>query len=351
MIFTSDNWAGATPEVMAALTRHNTGFAAGYGSDHVSAAVKRRFSELFEREVEVFFTGTGTASNALSMAALARPGGVVLCSADAHLRSDEYGATEFFSSGMKPVAVPSRRGKFAPAALEATLKLYPEGGRAGRPVALSVTEATEAGTLYTAAELAELAGIAHRHGMLVHLDGARFANAVAALDASPAALTWKAGIDLMSFGGTKNGCWAAEAIVVFEPGRFPDLEVLRARAGQTCSKARFVAAQFEGYLENGNWLKTAAHANAMARRLAEDLASSGGGRLGWQPQANEVFPVLPKATIARLRSAGAMFHSWPVDEIELAKDEELVRLVTSWATSRKEVDMFVRLVQEASNAA
>ena len=344
MNFASDNWAGATPEVMRALGRHNDGFAAAYGGDDVTAAVKRRFADVFEREVEVYFTATGTASNALSMAAVARPGGLILCSADAHLRNDEYGAAEFFTQGMKPVQVPCRFGKMYPAELEAMLARYPAGNRTGRPVVLSLTNATEAGTVYSAAEIAALAAIARAHGMLVHIDGARFANAVAALGASPAALTWQAGADLMSFGGTKNGCWAAEAIVVFEPGRFADLDVIKSRAGHTFSKARFVAAQYEAYLGDGNWLKTAGHANAMAQRLAVGIVRHGRGRLGWTPEANEVFPVLPNETIARLRGAGAMFHPWPADEVQVGPDETLLRLVTSFATGAAEVDRFLALL-------
>jgi threonine aldolase len=343
MNFASDNWAGATPEVMAALARHNAGFAPAYGADAVSAGVRAKFAELFEREVEVFFTATGTASNALSMAALARPGGLVFCGVEAHMRVSEYGASEFFTHGMKLIGVSCRAGKMTTGALEAALAHYSDG-RSGRPVVLSLTEATEAGTLYSAAEIAALGTIAHRHGMAVHMDGARFANAVAALGARPAALTHEAGIDLMSFGGTKNGCWAAEAIVVFEPGRFADLEVLKSRAGHTFSKARFVAAQFEGSLAEGNWLRTAGHANAMARRLAEDIASSGRARLGWKPGANEVFAVLPMATAERLRAAGAMFHPWASAEVKVGADEQLVRLVTSWATAREEVDRFVGLL-------
>ena len=252
MNFASDNWAGATPEVMLALARHNEGFSPAYGGDALTASVKRRFSETFERDVEVFFTATGTASNALSMAAVARPGGLILCSSDAHLRNDEYGASEFFTQGMKPVQVPSRFARMSPEALRETLARYPDGNRTGRPVVLSITNASEAGTVNSAADVAALSAIAHAHGMAVHIDGARFANAVASTGATPAELTWKAGADLMSFGGTKNGCWAAEAIVVFEPGRFPDLEIIKSRAGHTFSKARFVAAQYDAYLADDN---------------------------------------------------------------------------------------------------
>ena len=344
MHFASDNWAGATPGVMAALARHNGGFATAYGGDELTAAVKQRFSAIFEHDVEVFFTGTGTAANALSMAACARAGGLMFSSADAHLRNDEYGASEFFTQGMKVVPVACKVGKISFAGIEAALAAYPEGNRTGRPTVLSLTNATEAGTLYGAAEVGALAKHAHQNGLLVHMDGARFANAVAGTGATPAELTWKAGVDLMSFGATKNGCWAAEAIVVFTPGRLADLEVLKSRAGHTFSKSRFVAAQFEAYFENGHWLDNAAHANAMARRLADGLTATGRARLGWPVEANEVFPVLPGATVERLREAGAMFHPWTSDDVALGPDEQLVRLVTSWATTPEDVERFLALV-------
>ncbi len=341
MNFASDNWAGATPAVMAALARHNGGPAPAYGGDEVTAAVTRRFSEIFEAEVEVHFVATGTAANTLSMAALARPGGLVFCSAEAHLHNDEYGATEFLT-GMKLVPVAAPAGLMTPAALEAALARYPEGGRTGPAVALTLTNASECGTVYEPAEVRALADLAKARGMAVHLDGARFANAVAATGATPAALTWKAGVELMSLGGTKNGCLGAEAIVVFQPGRFPELGVLRQRAGHVVSKARFVAAQFEGYFEGDGWLATAAHANAMAARLSKGIRRSNAARLAWESRANEVFPVLGKATIARLRAAGAKFYEWPADGV--GPDEDCVRLVTSFATSADEVERFVGLL-------
>jgi threonine aldolase len=209
-------------------------------------------------------------------------------------------------------------------------------------VALTLTNATECGTVYAPDAIGALAALAKARSMAVHIDGARFANAVAATGATPAALTWKAGADLMSFGGTKNGCLGAEAIIVFEPGRFPDLRTIRQRAGHVVSKARFVAAQFEGYLEDGGWLKTAAHANAMAARLSAGLRGSTAARLAWDSEANEVFPILPKSTIVRLREAGAMLYEWPVDGAD--PDEDCVRLVTSFATTEAEVDRFVSLL-------
>ena len=341
MNFASDNWAGATAAVMAAIARHNEGFAPAYGNDPVTEAIDRRFAEIFETDVEVHFVATGTAGNALSMAAIARPGGLVFCSADAHIHNDEYGATESLT-GMKLVTVPSPTGRMSPELLAATLAGYPEDARAGIAVALTLTNATECGTVYSPAETAALASLAKARGMAVHLDGARFANAVAATGASPAELTWKAGVDLMSFGGTKNGCLGAEAILVFAPDKVRDLPILRQRAGHVVSKARFVAAQFEGYFENENWLQTAAHANAMAARLSDGLRKSNMARLAWDSSANEVFPILPKGALVWLREAGAMFHEWPTTG--LRSDEDCVRLVTSFATTPDEVDRFLALL-------
>lgn len=338
MNFASDNWAGATPEVMAALVRHNGGYSPAYGGDPLSLSVVERFSELFEREVEVWFTATGTASNSLGLAALSRPGGVVFCGEDAHVHGDESGATEFQSGGMKLVPVKSPLGMIDAAAFKAALGKHSPGGRSV-PVALSLTNATEWGTVYSVAQVAELAKIARDGGLRVHMDGARFGNAVAALGVTPAELTWRAGVDFLSFGATKNGCWAAEAIVVFTPGLLGDFEPRRQRAGHTFSKARFVAAQFEGYLEDGNWLRRAGHANAMAERLRVGIRASERARLGWENNANEVFAVIPKAALARVRAAGGAAHEWPSEG--LGADEVLVRLVTSWATTEADVDGFL----------
>jgi threonine aldolase len=339
--FASDNWSGVTDAVAEALGRRSGGFAPAYGGDALTKAIRERFCEIFEKDVAVYFVGSGTAANAISMAAGARPGGLIFCSADAHLYNDEMGASEFFSGGMKLIPLKARHGLIAPEALNEGLARFPVDGRTGIAAMLSLTQASELGTLYSIDEIRALAGIAKGRGMAVHMDGARFANAVAALDVAPAELTWKAGVDIMSFGGTKNGCWAAEAIVVFAPERFGDIGAMRQRAGHTASKARFVAAQFEGYFADDNWLKTARHANTMARRLADGIAASETARLGWEPQANEVFAVLPKAAIGSLRADGAMFYEWPADGVAVGPNEYLVRLVTSFATTGEEVERFL----------
>ncbi|MBK8082762.1 MAG: low specificity L-threonine aldolase [Devosia sp.] len=346
MNFARDNWAGATPEVMAALARANDGFAPAYGGDALTGRVKQLFAALFEREVEVWFTATGTASNSLGLAALSRPGGLIFCSSEAHIHVDEWGATEFQSGGMKLIPMPQADGKVSAADFATTLRRFPEGGRFGTPVALSLTNATECGTVYAPGEVAELAGMARERGLAVHMDGARFGNAVAALGASPAAATWQAGVDFLSFGGTKNGCWAAEAIVVFAPDKLGDLAARRQRAGQTLSKARFVAAQFEAYLTDGNWLRWAGHANLMAERLRAGLRASSRARLGWESTANEVFAVLSSESLGHIRAAGGSLHEWPVEALAapLAEGEVLVRLVTSWATQADEVERFLSMV-------
>ncbi len=335
MIFASDNWAGATDAVVEALDRANGGYAPGYGDDPLTLQVTRTFCEIFEREVEVFFVASGTAANTISMTALARPSGLVFCTAQAHMHTDEFNAPEFFT-GMKLMPIDTNDGLMAPEDLEAALARLPKG-HTGPPVVLTLTNASEYGTVYSADDVAALSAVAKANGMAVHVDGARFANALAATGASPAELTWRAGVDIMSFGGTKNGCWAAEAVVVFEPGSLPHLSNVRQRAGHGLSKQRFIAAQFEGYFANGGWLKTAAHANTMAARLTAGILRSNAARLIWQGTANELFPVISSAKAAELRAAGAVFHSWET----LDDGTERIRLVTSFLTTAEDVDRFL----------
>ena len=348
MNFASDNWAGPTPEVMAALAAANGGIAPAYGGDAITARVRQRFSDVFERDVEVWFTATGTASNSISLAAISRPGGLILCGAEAHAHTDEWGATEFQSPGTKLMTVAQQAGRITPASLSAALQRFPEGNRYGHLAGLTLTNATEAGSVYSAAATAELVGMAKARGLAVHLDGARLGNAVAATGASPADLTWRAGVDLMSFGGTKNGCMFAEAIIVFSPDRVSDLFARRQRAGQTLSKARYIAAQFEVYFENDNWLTWASHANSMSDRLRSGLRQRDGARLAWESEANEVFAIIRRDALASVRAAGGHAHEWPAESLPASQRpgeaETLVRLVTSWATAADEVDRFLSLI-------
>lgn len=349
MRFASDNWAGATPAVIEAVSRAARNGGPAYGGDSLTGALEARFAEIFETDVAVFPVGTGTAANALALAAFTRPGGVVLCHREAHIATDEAGATEFFSGGMKTVGIDSRAGKITPDGLSAAMERFPEGAvHHGQVAALSLTQQTEMGTAYTPEEVAVLAATAKGRGAAVHMDGARFANAVAGLGVSPADMTWRAGVDVLSFGGTKNGCIAAEAVVFFDRSRARDFGYARQRAGHGFSKAWFIAAQFEAYLDGDAWLDNARHANRMAARMAEAIRRSVGARLAWEPAGNEIFAVIPADSDARLRAAGASFYPWDPDVLpdgeRPGEGEVFVRLVTSWQTTEDEVTQFAELL-------
>jgi threonine aldolase len=343
MNFASDNAAGIAPEILAAIASANTGAALAYGRDDWTRRVERQFADLFEREVAVFLVATGTAANALALAHLMPPWGAVLCHHEAHIAIDECGAPEFFGGGTKLIGLAGEAGKITPATLRHALAQGQWGGpHHVSPSVLSLSQATEAGTIYRPEEIRELAEIAHGHGLAVHVDGARLANALARLNASAAQATWMAGVDALSFGATKGGALAAEAVVFFDPARGANMPERRKRSGHLVSKHRFIAAQIEAYLTDGLWLNLARHANAMADRLAAGLSAAGLPPI-WPVEANEVFVALPRQTDARLQQAGASYYPWSAqpEGIALPPDAVLVRLVTSFATSAGEVDRFV----------
>jgi threonine aldolase len=340
MNFLSDNAYGAWPEILAAVTNAAAGPAPSYGDDPITRQVEERLAEAFAHPLRAYPVVTGTAANALAIATLAPAHGAVFCHAEAHIAVDECGAPEFFTHGAKLIGIEGAHGKLTPDGLAAALKHQIKGFvHHAQPAVLSLTQSTELGTVYTPGEIAALADLAHGHGMKVHLDGARFANALAGLDVSPAAATWQAGVDVMSFGATKNGALAAEAVVFFDPALAADFEYRRKKSGHLISKMRFVSAQLEAYLEGGRWLERAAHANRLTQRLAEGLAAIPGVVLAHPAEANAVFVWLPDALAARLRAAGAQFYDWgpPADGRTLA------RLVTSFATPAGEVDRFLAL--------
>jgi threonine aldolase len=348
MHFASDNWSGAHPKIAASLTRHASGFASAYGTSDLDKAVEDRFSEIFEREVAVFFVATGTAANSLALASVARAGGVSFCHADAHVNADEGGAPEFLTGATRLFGVEGAEGRIDPTALSAAIARFePPTPHHGRAMAVTVTQATEVGTVYSLDELDRIAAVAKSRDLPLHMDGARFANALVALDASPAEMTWKRGIDMLSFGGTKNGCWCAEAIVFFDPEMAADMPFIRKRSAQLFSKSRFISAQLEAYLDGELWLDLARHSNAMADRLRTGLAAKNTARLAWDTTANEVFVVIEKSAADRAREKGARFHPWqpPHGWLPLPKENEtLIRLVTSFATTEDEVDQFIEVV-------
>jgi len=341
MYFASDNTAGMAPEILEALGRANTGYALGYGNDEWTQRVERRFEAIFERELAVFLMPTGTVANSLALAHLTPPWGAVLCHEGSHIATDECGAPEFFGGGIKLVGLKGEGSKVSAATLRAAL----EGGAWGgphhvTPSVLSLSQATEAGTIYRVDEVRELAEIAHGRGMAVHMDGARIGNALARMNVSAAEITWKAGVDVLSFGTTKGGTMGAEAVIFFDPKHGANMPDRRKRGGATASKHRFIAAQIDAFLEGDLWLRLARHANAMADALAEGLAAAGCKPI-WPVEANEVFAPITFAADKRLRAAGAMYYPWPGDA---GPDRMLVRLVTSFQTTKGDVDRFLALV-------
>lgn len=345
MIFASDNWAGASDQIIAAIADAAKRGGPAYGADSLTAAVEKRFREIFERDVAVYLVGSGTIANALALASYSRPGGIVFAHRQAHILADEAGAVELFSGGNKIVGLEAMAGKLAPETLSAGLDRFPENAvHHGQPIAVSLTQTTEYGAVYRPEEVAALARTAKTRGLAVHMDGARFAGAVSSLGLAPADITWRAGVDVLSFGGTKNGCLAAEAVVFFNPSDAGDFAFARQRAGQGFSKNWFIAAQFAAYFNQDHWLDLARHANRMARRLAERIGASDLGRLVFEPDANEIFAAISKAADERLRAANAIYHPWPADDLpEVMRpnaDETLVRLVTSFQTTAADVDRF-----------
>ncbi|WP_439574647.1 threonine aldolase family protein [Phreatobacter sp.] len=357
MFFASDNGLGASDRIMAAIAAANDGSAClAYGRDDGTARVERLLSDLFEREVGVFMVTTGTAANGLALSTLTPPWGIVLCHDESHVMEDECCGPEFFTGGAKLVGIRGPGAKITPEALEATIASLGRRVPHNAPIhALSLTQSTELGLVYSVAEVTALSAIAKANGAGVHMDGARFANAVAALGCSPAEITWKAGVDVLSFGTTKNGALACEAIVYFDPARGAEMVRRRMRAGHLLSKHRFLAAQMEAFLADDHWLDLARHANAMAARLAEGLATVPGVRLPIQPQANGLFPIMPDAMVEALKAEGAVFYPWSdkglADADKARKGETMMRLVTSFATRGQDVERFVAVARGAASAA
>lgn len=299
---------------------------------------------MFDREVAVYLVTTGTAANALALAHVSPPWGAVLCHHNAHIVTSEAGAPEFFGGGLKLILLPGEGGKITPQILQTTLDNADWGGpHHVTPSVLSLTQVSEAGTIYQPREIRALADIAHKHNIAVHMDGARFANAVATLGVSPAEASWKSGVDVLSFGATKGGAMAAEAVIFFDKARAAGMDERRKRGGHLVSKHRFVAAQFEAFLENDLWLTLARHANDKARRLGAKLAAAGYAPV-YPVEGNLVFAVFPKDVHARLTAAGGKYYAMRTtglpNEATIPEGWILARLVTSFSTTDADVDCF-----------
>jgi threonine aldolase len=337
--FSSDHVAPACDAIMAAVNKANEGFVTSYGGDELTAKLQSVASDLFETRVAVFPVSSGTAANALALSQIVPAFGAIYCYEAAHIVTDESGAPAFFTGGAQLVGFPAPDGKIRPEQV-ANAVAYAEdlGIHHVKPGAITLTQATEWGTVYGLQEIERISAVAKQHRLPMHMDGARFANALVHLGCSPAEATWKRGIDVLSLGATKNGALGAEAVVFFDPTMARDFEHRRKRAGHLLSKTRFLSAQLIAYLKNGLWLNNAGHANAMAHRLAEGLKSVAGARLLHPVEANEVFVELPETTAAALETQGFEFYRWP---LKSAGTGVLIRLVTSYATASGEVDEFI----------
>ncbi len=327
--FASDNYAGIAPEALAAMQAANLGHAPGYGDDRHTAEAADLLRALFQADCDVYFAFNGTAANSLALAAMTQSYHSVLCHETAHVETDECGAPEFFSNGTKVLTMPGPDGKVTPEGIRHLVEKrsdihYP------KPRVVSLTQCTEQGSVYTVDEVRAVGAAARAHGLKVHMDGARFANAVAALGCHPAEVTWKAGVDVLCFGGTKNGMAVGEAVVFFDRSLSAEFDYRCKQAGQLASKMRFLAAPWVGMLEDGAWLARAAHANAMARLLHERLRALPGVEVLRAPQANSLFVSLPPGVGDALRAQGWRFY----DFIAGAGS----RLMCAWDTQAEDVE-------------
>lgn len=338
--FASDNTAGICPEAWSALEAANRGYAAPYGEDSWTERACDLLRELFEIDCRVFFVYNGTAANSLSLASLCHSYHGILCHQEAHVETDECGGPEFFSGGSKVIRVEGEGGKVDPEGVRHTVERrtdlhYP------KPRVLSVTQATELGTVYDVAELAALGETARRLGLRLHVDGARFANAVAFLGVSPKELTWKVGVEVLCFGGTKNGMPVGDAIVFFDRKLADEFEYRCKQAGQLASKMRFIAAPWAGLLESGAWLEHARHANACARRLETGLRELRGVEIAAPIQANAVFARLPASLAQGLRQRGWVFYD--------SAGAGGARFMCSWETTEEDLDALLRDARELAS--
>ena len=337
--FASDNVAGACPEVLDALMKANEGDSAPYGNDDYSKVLQKKFSEIFEKEVIVYPTASGTAANALALSTMTPVFGNIYCHKLAHINTDECGAPEFYTGGAKLIPLTGINGKITPEELEKNISGTGIVHHT-QPSSVSITQVCETGEVYELDEIKKITDVAHKHKLNMHMDGARFANALVALNCTPAEMTWKSGIDVLSFGATKNGCIAAEAIIFFKPELVGNISFLMKRAGHLLSKMRFVSAQLDAYISNDVWLKNAKQANEMGKKLSDGLVKHNSIKLAYPTQANEVFAKFPREMIEHLNSLG-----YKMNEDEL--DGQAVRLVAAWNTLNSDVESFLESINQS----
>ena len=338
--FASDNVAGACPEVLDAIIKANEGDSTPYGNDQISTELQDKFSEIFEKEVIVFPTASGTAANALALSTMTPSFGNIYCHKMSHINTDECGAPEFYTGGGKLVTLQGVKGKITAEELDEAIT-----GKGivhhTQPSSVSITQVCETGEVYQLDEIKKISDVAHNHNLNMHMDGARFANALVSLDVTPAEMTWKSGIDVLSFGATKNGCLAAEAIIFFKKDLVGNVTFLMKRAGHLLSKMRFVSAQLDAYITNDVWIKNARHANKMGKKLSDGLIIHPDINLSFPTEANEVFATFPRNKIEHLNSEG-----YTINEDEW--DGKAVRLVAAWNTKDNDVDEFLNILNKTN---
>ena len=337
--FLSDNTASVSPEILEALQAVNHGLEHAYGEDPWSQRLDQVFAEFFETEVRTFTVATGTAANALALATVTPPYGAIFAHEEAHVLRDECSAPEFFSDGARLISLSGEHGKISTDSLMRALQWNPPTVHTVQPAAVTLTQASEFGTVYQAAEIKALADIAHQRQLAVHMDGARFANALVTLGCHPSAITWRAGVDVLSFGATKNGALGAEAVVFFDIARVADFELRRKRAGHLVSKARYAAAQLLAYIESGLWQRNAQRTNQLAQRIGAAAAA----RLLAPVEANEIFVALGDEGKREVREAGIEFYDWG------AQHSGAARFVVSWDQREEDVSVLCAVLSRVSS--
>jgi len=342
--FGSDNVSPVCAPIMAAIAAANGGPTSSYGADEFTRQLQGAASRVFEKEVAIYPVATGTAANALALSQIAPPFGGIYCHETAHIVTDECGAPEFFTGGAKLLGLPSADGKISPQQLLAAMAYAEDMGvHHVKPAAVSITQATEWGTVYGLKEISSLTAVAKQHALPVHMDGARFANAMVHLACSPAQATWKSGVDVLSLGASKNGALCAEAVVFFDPALAENFERRRKQAGHLWSKLRYLSCQLLAYLEDDLWLRNARQANAMAAQMAQGLKSVERARLMQPVHANEIFVELPEKRVAALEKAGFHFYRWLLGPVT---GGVAIRLVTTYATTAADVEDFIQAARQ-----
>lgn len=349
MYFASDNCSGAHPLVMDALLQANLGYTPSYGDDPIMEQVRAKIRDLFEApEAAIYLVATGTTANVLSLATHASPWQAIYCHPLSHIHVDECNAPEFYTGGAKLKLVDGENGLITPAALETAIATSMQGDvHCTQRGVVSITNLSELGTLYSVATVRALGAIAHSYDLPMHMDGARFSNALVAAGCSPAEMTWKSGVDILSFGGTKNGLLGVEAVVLFDPEKSWEFELRRKRGGHLFSKHRFLSAQMQAYLQDGLWTSMATSANEKAARLSQGIRALPDGSLAHPTDANMIFASMPRARHRRAMAAGAQYFFMSPTATTEGPDDELLtaRFVCSWSTRDDDVDEFLKLVQ------